>query len=196
MTTQTATATDSLVEQLESLYADRQELFDHFGVATVEEVIEVIRNMEDQLLALYAEGESQPNSPEEERNYNGEELWTKIENIFGDLAAVTAKAADEFDFGFIRMDDRGTVEIYNKWEMDLANMNRSAVLNRNFFKEIAPCTHNRLFYHNLHKAAKEGRAVDQRIEYTFTYKMEPTPVDIRLLRDPTRRKAYMLIKRM
>ena len=195
MTASTTTATDSLIQQLECLYADREELFNAFGTATVEEIVSTIRSLEDQLLSIYAESEDVPESKDLPEDYDGASLWTSTDTICDELAAVSADVADRLDFGFIRMDDEGTVEVYNKWEMDLADMHRSEVINRNFFTQVAPCTHNRLFFHSLKEATDNKEGIDTRLSYTFTYRMKPTPVDIRMVRDSERLKFYMLIRR-
>lgn len=195
MTATIETAQGSIIEQLEILYADREELFNAFGVTSVEGVVAVIRNLEDQLLTIYAEGEEVPAAKKLPEGYTGENLWIATDSVFDDLAAVSAEVADKLNFGFIRMDDEGVVEIYNTWEMELADMHRSAVVNRNFFKDIAPCTHNRIFYHSLLSSVQNGEALDKRMKYTFTYRITPTPVDIRMVRDAERHKFYMLIKR-
>ncbi len=49
-----AESTDSLEQQLHSLYAERRELFEALGVCTAPEIIALVRSMEEQLLDLYS----------------------------------------------------------------------------------------------------------------------------------------------
>lgn len=50
-----ADTTDSLVDQLESLYAEKEKLREELGVASAEDVINMVRSLQDQVEALYEE---------------------------------------------------------------------------------------------------------------------------------------------
>lgn len=46
---------DSIVDQLESLYAEKDRLNEELGVSDPEEIIEMVRSLQDQVESLYEE---------------------------------------------------------------------------------------------------------------------------------------------
>lgn len=102
---------------------------------------------------------------------------------------------DELDFGVVRVDDYGRVEMYNDYETRFANISFEAAFGKNFFTQIAPCTNNRLIYGRFKDGILAGE-LDVSVRYTFTYKMRPTLVLIRLYRDPETKANFVLVKRV
>ena len=118
-------------------------------------------------------------------NFSDENLYTKLE-------CLNTNALNEFDFGVVRMDPKGTVISYNKYEADLATLSQEEVIGKNFFTQIAPCTNNFLV------AAKYLEAPEKRdkiISYIFTYRIKPTQVKLRLLVEPEMENQYLLVKK-
>jgi photoactive yellow protein len=108
------------------------------------------------------------------------------------LHEMTAAELDALPFGVIQLDDEGRVLLYNKGESKISGISAERVLGRPFFTEVAPCTNNRL----VRGRFEEGVAMkdlDCSIDYTFTYKMRPTSVRIRLRRDGPSRTNWLLI---
>lgn len=70
----------------------------------------------------------------------------------------------------------------------------SAAQGKNFFTEVAPCTNNRLFFGRFKQGVAKG-VLDVEFDYTFTYKMRPTNVTIRLYRDGALRKNWVFVTR-
>ncbi|MDQ6671772.1 MAG: photoactive yellow protein [Chloroflexota bacterium] len=96
-------------------------------------------------------------------------------------AQMTREEADGLTHGAVRLDDDGTIEVYNQYESDLAGFDPADAVGNNFFTELAPCTNNRLFRGRF----MDGVAADKMdvvFPYTFTYRMAPTLVMIHLLR--------------
>ena len=98
------------------------------------------------------------------------------------LPALDQHQADALDFGVVKVDDDGNVLLYNKWESDMAGVPVASAMGKNFFTQVAPCTNNRLFFGRFKDGVSAGN-LDTEFNYTFTYKMKPTNVVIRLLRD-------------
>ena len=90
--------------------------------------------------------------------------------------------ADAQNFGVVKVDDQGVIQIYNKWESDMAGVPADQAVGKNFFTQIAPCTNNRLVYGKFQDGIGGG-SLDAEFNYTFTYKMQPTNVVLRLFRD-------------
>jgi len=106
---------------------------------------------------------------------------------FGDDdIADKAMQADEstlnnVDFGIIQVDDDGVVHFFNKYESELSGVDPSNAKGKNFFNEVAPCSNNRLFRGRFKEGIRKGE-LDEQFTYTYTYKMRPTLVEIRLCR--------------
>lgn len=101
---------------------------------------------------------------------------------------------NEASFGIIRLDDEGIVEFYNHYESNLSGIDPSEATGTNFFTQLAPCSNNQLFQGRFKEGVRKGR-LDERFTYTFTYKMRPTLVDVRLYRDEAGHNWVMIHKR-
>jgi photoactive yellow protein len=100
----------------------------------------------------------------------------------------------EAAFGIVRLDDEGHVEFYNRYESNLSGVAPADALGQNFFHELAPCSNNRLFLGRFQEGVAQND-LDERFTYTFTYKMRPTLVDIRLYRDRDEQNWVLIQKR-
>ncbi len=98
---------------------------------------------------------------------------------------------DQLDFGLVAMDLDGTVIAYNRVESQLAGISKDHVLGLGFFTDVAPCTNNYLVSGRYEEAA----SLDEFLDYTFTLKMRPTPVRLRLLKNDAADRQYLAIKR-
>lgn len=85
-------------------------------------------------------------------------------------------------FGLIKLDDDGIVEFYNHYESELSGIDPSEAVGKDFFTRLAPCSNNTLFLGRFEDGV-HADDLDEHFTYTFTYKMRPTLVDIRLFRD-------------
>jgi photoactive yellow protein len=97
------------------------------------------------------------------------------------LRYASADALNAADYGIIVLDDDGVVQFYNKTEADFSGVSPDEAVGSNFFTEVSPCSNNRLFYGQFKEGVREGE-IDNVFSYTFTYKMKPTLVDIRIYR--------------
>ena len=110
------------------------------------------------------------------------------------LASLTPEQLDALPFGVIQVDDTGVVKLYNRYESQLSGIAAAAVIGRHFFTQIAPCTNNRLLYGRFRDGVVAGQ-FDATIPYTFTYKLRPTNVFIRLVRHTPSGTNWILVKR-
>jgi photoactive yellow protein len=110
------------------------------------------------------------------------------------LREADEEALYEAPFGVVRLDDDGTVEFYNRYESELSGVDPSDAVGKNFFTQLAPCSNNQLFQGQFEKGVRRDR-LDERFTYTFTYKMRPTLVDVRLYRDASGRNWVLIQKR-
>ncbi len=115
-------------------------------------------------------------------------------DILTKLPTMTRGQIDALDFGVVKVDDSGTILIYNRYEAELACVSPSHAESKNFFTQIAPCTNNRLVYGKFKEGLTAGK-LDVNIAYTFTYKMKPTNVAIHLYRDSVTKTNWVLVKK-
>jgi photoactive yellow protein len=108
------------------------------------------------------------------------------------IPAMTRETADAQEFGVVQVDDAGVVLLYNRWESAMANVPVANAEGRNFFTQVAPCTNNRLVYDRFRDGIARGQ-LDTEFSYTFTYRMRPTNVLIRMLRHPATRTNWVLV---
>jgi photoactive yellow protein len=103
-----------------------------------------------------------------------------------DLAQHLARASDEdlnkAAFGAIRLDEGGIIQFYSAFEQRLSGYAPEETVGKSFFEEIAPCTDSERFSGRFFEGV-EGGDMDETFTYTFTYRMEPLIVKIRLLED-------------
>ena len=97
-------------------------------------------------------------------------------------------------FGIVRLDDDGTVQFYNRYESELSGVAPEDALGRDFFTQLAPCSNNHLFRGRFEEGIDTG-TLDDHFTYTFTYKMRPTLVDVRLYRDEAGLNWVLIHKR-
>lgn len=99
-----------------------------------------------------------------------------------ELRTCSEETLDQAPFGIVQVDDEGVVEFYNRYEAELADVEPEDAMGRNFFTQLAPCSGNRLFHGRFKDGIRKGD-LDERFTYTFTYKMSPTLVQVRMYRD-------------
>lgn len=116
------------------------------------------------------------------------------DEIGSQLRHATTDELHNAAFGIVRLDDEGHVEFYNRYESNLSGVAPADALGKNFFHELAPCSNNHLFLGRFRNGVAADH-LDERFTYTFTYKMRPTLVDIRLYRDQDGQNWVLIQKR-
>lgn len=88
---------------------------------------------------------------------------------------------DDLPFGVIALDERGVILRYNLAEARLARLDRSRVLGRNFFRDVAPCTATPEFKGRF-DAFVTGRERRTTFSYVFDFKFGAQEVEVELFR--------------
>jgi len=114
------------------------------------------------------------------------------DTILANLPNMSRTEADAAPIGIVQVDDQGAIKLYNKWESEMADVPVTSAEGRNFFTQVAPCTNNRLFFGKFKDGVAQG-ALDTEFNYTFSYKMKPTNVQIRLYRHPSSRTNWVFV---
>ena len=119
------------------------------------------------------------------------ELQLEQQDLFQALESLENDAFDELDFGLVKMDRKGNILAYNKWEAQLAANNQAEVIGKNFFTQIAPCTNNFMV---SEKFGLFKDQMDETMDYVFTYRIKPTPVRLRLLAKDSSSHQYLAVQ--
>jgi len=104
------------------------------------------------------------------------------EDILKRLPDMTRDEVDALPFGAVRLSDNGKVMLYSRTESELAGIAVEHAEGKNFFMQVAPCCNNRLVYGRFKQGVASG-AMDQTLPFTFTYRMRPTNVFLKMWRD-------------
>jgi photoactive yellow protein len=110
---------------------------------------------------------------------------------FETLEPMSQQDMDQLDFGVIRMDRNARIKAYNKFESDLSGKQVEEVLGKDFFQQVAPCTNNFMVAEKYNTEA----ALDEELDYIFTYLMQPTKVKLRMLCSPGQDHQYLLVQK-
>jgi len=113
-------------------------------------------------------------------------------SLLSNLDMLSRDQANSTPYGVVKVDDAGVVQLYNRWESDMAGVAPTAAEGKNFFTQVAPCTNNRLFFGRFKDGVSKGE-LDAEFNYTFTYKMRPTNVSIRLFRHRNSRTNWVFV---
>lgn len=97
------------------------------------------------------------------------------------LSQATRFDLDALGFGVIEVDDDGVVVFYNRFESEFTGMAPEDVVGRSFFTDVAPCTHNPLFFGRFREGLTQ-EDYDATLRYTLTYRLRPTLVNVRIIR--------------
>jgi photoactive yellow protein len=107
-------------------------------------------------------------------NDSNERLWRALD--------LPPERLDELPFGAIVIDVTGTVLEYNEYESRLSLRDREAVIGRNFFRDIAPCTAVRGFEGRLRDFLKLREQISESFDYFFPFPHGAVDVTITFLR--------------
>ena len=105
------------------------------------------------------------------------------------LAALPDAALDALPYGVVEMERDCKVRRYNATESRFSGLSPSRVIGRQFFRDVAPCSDNR------HVAWRyDEESLDETIDYTFSLRMRPVPVTLRMLKPASDDPMYLLVR--
>ncbi|MBC7690301.1 MAG: PAS domain-containing protein [Methylotenera sp.] len=181
-----ATEDHEVTAQLESLYADVEYLTRSFPDHSIRSLTDYARSLEAQSLEQKQKAIAS-GAVEDHGLIPGA--------VFAQLGTLSQELADSAStVGIVEVDDSGVIKTYNQYEAELAGVEKKAVFGRNFFTDVAPCTNNRLFL-GAFKQGVQTNSIDKKFNYTFTYKMKPTPVVIQIYRDTGSKRNFIFVQK-
>jgi photoactive yellow protein len=117
---------------------------------------------------------------------------TDIDNVLNRMAE---KDIDKLAFGAIELDRNGTVLRYNAAEGAITGRNPAAVIGKNFFRDVAPCTSKPAFK-GVFDAGVRGDNLNTMFEYVFDYQMKPTKVKVHMKKALSGGNFWIFVKRI
>ena len=117
------------------------------------------------------------------------------DDIANTLAKMSDSDIDNLAFGVITLDADGNILKYNSMEGEITGRDPKAVIGKNFFTEVAPCTNTPEFYGKFKEGVKAGN-LNVMFEYIFDYKMAPTKVRVHMKTAPLGNSYWVLVKRV
>lgn len=115
-----------------------------------------------------------------------------IENAMSKLGK---NDVDNLAFGAIQLDDNGKILQYNATEGAITGRDPKAVIGKNFFTDVAPCTKTPQFHGRFQEGVK-NKDLNVMFEYTFDYNMSPTKVKVHMKRSIAGDSNWIFVKRV
>lgn len=115
-----------------------------------------------------------------------------IENVMGKMST---GQIDDLAFGAIELDATGKILKYNSAEAGITGRDAAAVIGKNFFKDVAPCTSTPKFKGAFDAGVKSGD-LNTMFEYVFDYQMTPTKVKIHMKKSISGASFWIFVKRL
>lgn len=117
------------------------------------------------------------------------------DNIENTLARMKDGDLDKLAFGAIQLDGTGKVLQYNAAEGDITGRDPKAVIGKNFFTDVAPCTNSSEFRGRFEEGVKKGD-LSTMFEYVFDYQMQPTKVKVHMKKALSGDSYWVFVKRV
>lgn len=113
------------------------------------------------------------------------------------LAALDDPGLDALGFGVIGFgkEPDAIVRCYNAFEQQGSGLERRQVVGLPLFSVVAQCMNNFLVAQRFDDAVEASRDLDVTLDFTFTLRMKPTDVVLRLLSAPDHPLQFIAIRR-
>jgi photoactive yellow protein len=111
------------------------------------------------------------------------------------LESIDRMSDDELDglpFGAIQLDAAGTIISYNTKESEISGRESAAVIGKNFFTEVAPCTNVQAFAGRFREGVS-ARNLNAVFPYRFDFRMTPRDVSVTLFYSERTGAAWVFV---
>ena len=112
-------------------------------------------------------------------------------DVILDADAMTPEEIDALPFGMIQLDERGTVLRYSTPETRISGVTSDECVGRDFFVEIAPCTHVAEFYGRFVEGVRAER-LDTTFNFQFAFR-PPRDVQVRMFYSKATRSVWVRV---
>ena len=110
------------------------------------------------------------------------------------LSKMSDAQLNKLAFGAIELDAAGKILKYNAIEGEITGRDPKAVIGKNFFTDVAPCT-NRPEFKGVFDAGVRAKSLNTMFEYVFDYQMKPTKVKIHMKQSILGQSFWVFVKR-
>lgn len=117
---------------------------------------------------------------------------TDVENV---LSKMNDAQFNKLAFGAVELDAAGCILKYNAVEGAITGRDPKAVIGKNFFTDVAPCT-NRPEFKGVFDAGVRNNDLNSMFEYVFDHQMKPTKVKIHMKRAISGGTYWIFVKRV
>lgn len=100
------------------------------------------------------------------------------------LSAMTVDEVDDLPYGFIILDQEGTILLYNRYEARMSRLDPPRVLSRNFFREVAPCTRVEAFHGRFLALLGDDTRDTERFSFRFHFLHGAQNVTVQFVKAP------------
>ena len=113
------------------------------------------------------------------------------------LAELDDRGLDELDFGLIGLGKApdAIVVRHHRCEREGSGLDPKRVDGLPLFSVVAQCMNNDLVAQRFDDAVVAGQPHDAQLDFTFTLRMKPTPVRLRLLSAPDQTTQFIAVLR-
>jgi photoactive yellow protein len=115
-----------------------------------------------------------------------------VENV---IAEMGDDNINQLAFGAIKLDENGTILRYNEAEGAITGRDPGAVIGKNFFSDVAPCTNQPAFKGVFDNGVRDGN-LNTLFEYVFDYQMTPTKVKVHMKQALNNDGYWIFVKRI
>lgn len=115
-----------------------------------------------------------------------------IENVLGRMSSTQL---DGLSFGAIEVDSTGKILKYNATEGAITGRDPKAMVGKNFFRDVAPCT-NRPEFRGVFDAGVKSGDLSTLFEYVFDHQMVPTKVKVHMKKAISGDTYWIFVKRI
>lgn len=111
------------------------------------------------------------------------------------MSKMNADQLDKLAFGAVQLDKDGKIIQYNNAEGAITGRDPKAMIGKNFFNEVAPCTKSPAFYGKFVEGVRSG-LLNTQFEYLFNNNMKPTQVKVHMKKAMAGDTYWIFIKRI
>lgn len=115
-----------------------------------------------------------------------------VQNV---LARLDDAQLDALAFGAIELDATGKILKYNAVEGSITGRDPQAVIGKNFFSDVAPCT-NRKEFKGVFDTGVRAKNLNTMFEYVFDHEMKATKVKIHMTQSLSGGTYWIFVKRV
>ena len=114
-----------------------------------------------------------------------------FENVLYAADALGSAELDALPYGLIQLDSRGVILRYSAAEARLSGLSAAECVGRDFFRDVAPCTHVAEFHGRFREGVRAGQ-LDAVFNFRFAFR-PPRDVRVQLFYSRVTRSVWVKV---